>query len=161
MLYVMRQKFFCLGDDYVIEDEHHNPCYIVDGAAFTIRDYTTIRDAEGNDVATLYRRLLSLGKTYEIHRDGHVATVHKHLFTLFACTFTVDVPGPNDLRATGNLFDMEYGFENAHGEVVAEVSKRWLSLQDTYGVQIADGQDDVLILAAAVVIDLCCHGDKK
>jgi uncharacterized protein YxjI len=45
--------------------------------------------------------------------------------------------------------------------VVATVSKRWFAFTDTYGVEIADGQDEVLILAATVVIDLCCHGDKK
>ena len=32
---------------------------------------------------------------------------------------------------------------------------------DTYGIDIADGQDDVLYLASAVVIDLVCHGDNK
>jgi uncharacterized protein YxjI len=31
----------------------------------------------------------------------------------------------------------------------------------SYGVEIAEGEDDVLILAAAVVIDMICHDDKK
>ena len=41
------------------------------------------------------------------------------------------------------------------------VSKRFFSLSDTYGIDIAEGEDDVTLLAATVVIDLCCHGDKK
>jgi uncharacterized protein YxjI len=32
---------------------------------------------------------------------------------------------------------------------------------DTYGVDVADGEDDVLILASTVVIDMICQGDKK
>ena len=31
----------------------------------------------------------------------------------------------------------------------------------SYGVDIADGEDDVLILASTVVIDMVCHGDNK
>jgi uncharacterized protein YxjI len=42
---------------------------------------------------------------------------------------------------------------------VATVSKRWFSLRDTYGIEIADGEDDVLILASAVVVDQVCHRD--
>jgi uncharacterized protein YxjI len=44
---------------------------------------------------------------------------------------------------------------------VAEVSKQWFTLADTYGVQISQGEDDVLILASTVVIDMACHGDHK
>ncbi|HWI57253.1 MAG TPA: hypothetical protein VNZ22_08500, partial [Bacillota bacterium] len=72
----------------------------------------------------------------------------------------VDVPGPDDLEAQGSFMDMEYAFERG-GRTVAEVSKRWFSWADTYGVDIAEGQDDVLILASTVVIDLVCHGDNK
>ena len=71
-----------------------------------------------------------------------------------------DVPGPNDLVAEGNFLDREYAFTR-HGQPVAQVSKRWFRLTDTYGIETAPGEDDVLILCAAVVIDLCCHPDKE
>jgi uncharacterized protein YxjI len=72
----------------------------------------------------------------------------------------VDVPGPDDLEAEGSFLDHEYAFTRS-GNVVATVSKRWFSWADSYGVDIADGEDDVLILASTVVIDMICHGDKK
>jgi uncharacterized protein YxjI len=37
----------------------------------------------------------------------------------------------------------------------------WFRLTDTYGVEIADGEDPVLILASAVVIDMICHADAS
>jgi uncharacterized protein YxjI len=87
--------------------------------------------------------------------------VKKHLFTLFRAAFTVDVPGPgDDLEAKGSFLDHDYTFERA-GRTVATVSKRWFSIRDTYGIDIADGENDVLILASAVVIDLCSHPDDK
>ena len=72
----------------------------------------------------------------------------------------MDVPGPDDLEAEGNLTDHEYTFTRG-GRTVATVSKQWFAMADTYGVDIAEGENDVLILASTVVIDLCCHGDRK
>jgi uncharacterized protein YxjI len=88
------------------------------------------------------------------------AVVKKALFTLFQCRFSVDVPGPDDLEATGDLFDHEYSF-NRGKETVATVSKRWFSWTDSYGVDIAESEDELLILAATVVIDMACHGDQR
>ena len=75
---------------------------------------------------------------------------------LFRCRFTVDVEGPDDYEAQGSFLDHEYTFRR-HGRKVAEVSKKWFTLRDTYGVDIVDGEDVVLILASAVVIDQICH----
>jgi uncharacterized protein YxjI len=86
--------------------------------------------------------------------------VKKELFTFFSCRFTVDVPGPDDLEASGNLTHHEYEFTR-HGTPVARVSKQWFSFADSYGVDIAEGEDDVLILASTVVIDMACHPDQK
>jgi uncharacterized protein YxjI len=37
---------------------------------------------------------------------------------------------------------------------VAEVSKKWFRVRDTYGVEIAPDQNDALILAIAVGLDI-------
>ena len=75
-------------------------------------------------------------------------------------SFSVDVPGPNNLEAQGNFLDHEYHFSR-HGRTVAQASKKWFAWTDSYGIEVDDGEDDVLILAAAVVIDLCCHDDGE
>jgi uncharacterized protein YxjI len=107
------------------------------------------------------QKLLSFGPQYSIIRgDETVAVVKKHLFSLLRARFTVDVPGPDDLEAKGNFVDHEYVFERG-GRDVARVSKKWFSLSDTYAVDIGEGEDDVLILASAVVIDLVSHPDKN
>ena len=40
---------------------------------------------------------------------------------------------------------------------MAEVSKRWFRVRDTYGTQIAPDQNDALILAVTVCIDQMTH----
>jgi uncharacterized protein YxjI len=161
MRYVMRQKFFALGDDFHIKDEAGRDVYVVDGRAFSIGDKLSFQDTAGNELAFIKQRVLSWKKTYEIHRGGErAAVVQKELFSFLHHRFTVDVPGPDDLEAEGDFLDHEYEFRRG-GRAVAVVSKRWFSLTDTYGVDVADGEDDVLVLASAVVIDLVCHADEK
>ncbi len=105
--------------------------------------------------------MLSWGPTYEIEANGRlVAVVKKKFFTLLRCRFTVDVPGPDDLEATGNFLDREYAIER-RGAKVAAISKRWFSWTDTYGVEIEPGESEVLILATAVVIGMVSHQESK
>jgi uncharacterized protein YxjI len=115
----------------------------------------------GKELAFIRQKLLSWGPTYEIYRGGNLfAVVKKELFTLFRCKFTIDVPGPDDPEAAGDFMDHEYAFVRGD-RTIATVSKKWFSWTDTYGVDIADGEDEVLLLASTVVIDMVCHGDRK
>jgi uncharacterized protein YxjI len=159
--YRMQQKLFAFGDDYVIQNDRGEDCFFVDGKVFSMGNQLSFQDMRGNELVYVRQKLLSWGPTYYIEKPGGESTmVKKHLFTLFRCTFTIDVPGPDDLEAVGDLMDHEYQFMRG-GQTVATVSKKWFAMRDTYGVDIADGEDDVLILASTVVIDLCCHGDRK
>jgi uncharacterized protein YxjI len=161
MRYHMRERILSWGDDFAIRNAEGEDAYHVDGKVFSFGDKLSFRDAQGNEVALIDQKLLAIGPQYEIIRGGKtVAVVKKHLFTLFRARFTIDVPGPDDLEAKGNFLDHEYSFERA-GRQVARVSKKWFSLTDTYGIDIDDQEDDVLILASAVVIDLVSHPDQK
>jgi len=161
MRYVMRQKLFSWGDDFVIKDETGREVFFVDGKAFSIGNQLAFQDMNGNELAYISQKLLAWGPTYEITSGGQlVAVVKKHLFTLLRVQFTVDVPGPDDLEANGSFLDHEYDFTRG-GNIVASVSKRWFTWADTYGVDVVTGEDDILILAATVVIDMVCHGDNK
>jgi uncharacterized protein YxjI len=159
MRFLLKQKLFSLGDDYYIKDESGRDVYFVDGKMLSIGDQLSFQDLHGNELAYIKQRVLSFGKTYEISRGGEVvAVVKKAVFTLVHHRFSVDVPGPDDLEAQGSFTDHEYTITRG-GTVVATVSKAWFSWTDSYGIEIADGEDAVLILACAVVIDEACHPD--
>ena len=161
MRYMMKEKLFAWGDDFTIQDEQGRDAFFVDGKALSFGDQLSFQDMHGNELAFIKEKVFAWGKTFEIHRSGKLAAVvKKELFTLFKCRFTVDVPGPDDLEAHGDFLDHEYEFSRGD-QTVAAVSKKWFSWTDTYGVDIADGEDAVLILASAVVVDQACHPDRK
>ena len=160
MRYLMKQKFFSLGGAFYIKNEQGQDVFAVEGAAFSFGHQLTFRDMAGNELAFIRQKLLSWGPTYEIYRDGQLfAVVKKELFSFFRHVFTVDVPGPDDLVAEGDFWDLEFTFSRGEG-TVAVVSRQWFSWIDTYGVEIVENEDDVLILASTIVIDMV-RADSK
>lgn len=161
MQYQMKQKLFAWGDDFTIKTADGADAYFVDGKAFTLGDQLAFQDMSGRELAYIKQKLLAWGPTYELYRGGQlIAVVKKSLFTLFHCTFTIDVPGPDDLIAEGDFTDHEYHFMRG-GRPLATVSKQWFSWTDSYGVDIAEEADPVLILASTVIIDMACHPDGR
>ena len=157
MRYVMKQKLFSWGDDFTIQDAAGRDVFLVDGKAFSLGAKLSFQDMNGQELAYIEQKLLAWGPTYEIYREDRVAAVvKKKLFTFFKCEFTIDVPGPNDPVAEGDFLHHEYTFRRG-SDVIGTVSKQWFSWADTYGVDIAPGEDDVLLLASTVVIDMVCH----
>ena len=106
MRYVMRQKLVSIGDDFTIKDAEGRDVFYVDGKVFSLRDKLIFKDGQGNEVARIERKLIAIAPTWEIYRDGRpYATVKKSLFSLLHAKFSVDIPGPDDLEARGNLLE--------------------------------------------------------
>jgi uncharacterized protein YxjI len=153
-MYLIRERFFRLGEDSEITDEHGRAAFQVDGKVLSLRNRLVLRDPDGREVAQVQRKLIAMRPTYEISIAGQeAAEVRKRLFTPIGDRFTIDVPGPDDLEMTGDLLDHEFTIRRGD-QPVATVSKRWFSMRDTYAVDIAAGQDDLLILASVLALDL-------
>jgi uncharacterized protein YxjI len=153
----MREKMFSIGDDYWIETDGGERVFKVNGKALRIRDTFVLETPGGDEVFTIQEKKLSIRDKMEIERDGKtVASVKKALVTPLRDRFSIDVEAGEDMEAKGNIVDHEYKIERG-GDKVAEVSKRWFRVRDTYGIEIEEGQDDALILAVAVCIDQMSH----
>ena len=154
MRYVIREKFFRLGEDSDITDESGQTVFQVDGKVFSLHSTLIVRDPAGNEVAMVQKQLFALRPTYHITVHGQeIAEVRKKLFSPFIDRFTIDIPGPDDLYIEGSLLYHEYTVRRGDA-IVATVSKAWISLTDTYGVDIAPGQNDLLILTSVLALDL-------
>ena len=149
----MREKLFSIGDDYWIENEQGERAFKVNGKAMRIRETFILESPSGEEVFKIQEKKLSIRDKMRIERDGDtVATVHKALITPLRDRFEIELEAGGDLGAKGNIVDHEYEIER-DGHKVAEISKRWFRVRETYGVEIAPGENDGLILAATVCID--------
>jgi uncharacterized protein YxjI len=151
--YRMQEKLFAIGDDFWIENEEGERAFKVNGKALRIRDTLVLESPGGEELYSIQQKMVHIRDTMDIERGGRkVATVKKALVTPLRDRFSIDVDGGDDMEAKGNIVDHEYKIER-DGDEIAEVSRRWFRVRDTYGIEIKPGQDDALVLATVVCID--------
>jgi uncharacterized protein YxjI len=160
MRYLMRKELFSIGDDFWVEDEHGQRVMRVDGKVLRVRQTFVLEDASGAEVATVRKKLVAVRDTMDVERGGQVvARVRKALFAPFRQRFHVQVDGGPGLVVQGNITDHEYEVRRDGGPV-AEISKRWFSVRDTYAVDVPAGEDVGLILAITVAVDWMGHEER-
>ena len=156
--YQMRQKLVSIGDDYWIENDRGERAFKVDGKALRVRQTLIFEDRDGRELCKIQERMMRIKDSMEIEDASgkRVAMVKKALITPVRERWVVNVADGPDLEVQGNIVDHEYSIGEGRDKV-AEVSKKWFRVADTYGVQIEQGQNDVLILAVTVAIDEMAH----
>ena len=157
MRYLMRKQLFAIGDDYWVEDESGQRVFRVDGRVLRIRQTFVPEDSSGAEMATIRKKLVSLRDTMDVEFEGQVvARVRRAMFSPLRERFHVDVAGGPEMVVQGNITDHEREVRR-DGETVAEISKRWFSLRDTYAVDVAPDKNVALVLALTVAVDWMGH----
>jgi uncharacterized protein YxjI len=155
--YQMREKLFAIGDDFWIDTEDGRHAFKVNGKAMRIRDTFILEGPSGEELFKVQEKKLRVRDTMEVEHDGETAaTVKKALVTPLRERFSIHLEGGGELSAKGNIVEHEYEIER-DGRKIADISKRWFRVRDTYGIEIAEGEDDALLLAATACIDRMVH----
>jgi uncharacterized protein YxjI len=156
--YKMREKLISFGNDFWIEDENGRRTFKVDGKMLCVRDTLFFEDVNGTELCKIQQRLLTIRETMTIEgpKGETPATVKKALITPLRDRWTVKVGNGPDLQVQGNILNHQYTIGEGSSKV-AEVSKRWFRLADTYGMLVEPSQNDVVILAVTVAIDMMAH----
>ena len=155
--YRMREKVFAIGDDFWIDTDDDRHAFKINGKALRLRSTFELESPSGETLLKIQEKKLHIRDTMELERDGEtVATVRKALISPLRERFTIDLAGGGELTAKGNIVDHEYEIER-DGSKVAEISKRWFRVRDCYGIEVAPGENDGLVLAVAVCIDEMTH----
>ena len=155
--YRMQEKLFAIGEDFWIENEAGQRAFKVNGKVLRVRDTLVLETPNGEELFSVQSKMLHIRDTMNIERSGRkVASIKKALVSPLRDRFSIDVEDGEDMEAKGNIVDHEYKIER-DGDQVAEVSRRWFRIRDTYGVEIAPGEDDALVLAVVICIDQMTH----
>lgn len=156
--YKMQEKLVAFGDDFWIENSAGQRVFKVDGKALRVRNTLNFEDAHGNVLCKIQERMMRVKDSMEVE-DAHgnrVAMVKKAVISPVRDRFTVKIKNGKDLEVKGNILDHEYTIGEGRDKV-AEVSKKWFRIRDSYGVEIDPGQDEIIILAVTVCIDQMAH----
>lgn len=156
--YQMREKLVAFGDDYYIKNESGQNIFKVDGKVLRVRDTLKFKDMQGKILCQIQERMLTIKDVMAIEdgQGNEIARVKKALITPLRDRWTVKIRNGPDLDVQGNILDHEYEIKEGRRKV-AQVSKKWFRIRDTYGVEVAPDQEDVVILAVTVALDQMAH----
>lgn len=159
--YQIRQRMFAIGNDFWIENDRGLRAYKVDGRALRVRNTLILEDSRGQQLARIQQRLARVRDTMAIEDPNgqRIGLVRKALITPLRDRWTVNIRNGPDLAVQGNILNLEYTIGDGRN-TVAEVSKRFFRVRDTYGVQISPGQDEVVILMIVIAIDDMAHSSR-
>jgi len=112
----------------------------------------------GMELARIHQ-VIRLGMPhYEIFRMGVLHAVVKKKFTLLSNKFEIEMHNKSsgDIHVDGDFIAYQFRFSRG-GTQVARITKEFISIVNSYGAEISPGEDNIFILACAVVIEKCTH----
>ncbi len=156
--YKMRQKLFAVGQDFFIENEAGQRVFKVDGKVLRVRDTLHFKDMQGKELCKIQQKVARIKDSMEIEGPGgdRLAMVKQAIISPVRDRWVVKIGNGPDLDVQGNILDHEYTIEEGRTKV-AQVSKKWFRVADSYGVEVAPGQNVIVILACTVAIDMMAH----
>jgi uncharacterized protein YxjI len=162
MRYTLKERIFSLRESYYIQDETGQNAFEVRGRLISLRDSLTLHDLKSGEEIKIQEKMLSLRPVYTIQRPNLPdVSVRKDFINFLREGFTIDLPGnQTDLRIQGDILDLSYTITR-DGTTVAQASKKWISLRDSYVVDVATGEDPVLIIACAIIVDRMAHEGEE
>jgi uncharacterized protein YxjI len=152
--YLVREARLPIGDDYVVERDPEGQVFVVDGRLLRIRESLTIKDTTGAEVFHVQGTLLGAKNVLTLSRAGAVAaTVRRQTPDSGPEQYVVELPRSERVEVVGSPEDRAYSL-SYRGCVVATISHAWMPLSSGYRVQIAPEQDDGVVLAVTICLDV-------
>ena len=147
-LYI-KQKVFSWGDKFTVKDESGRDKYIVEGEIFSWGKKLHVYDMTGEEVAFIKQEIWSLLPRFYVYRgDRQVAEIRKE-FTFFFPRYSIDGLG---WEIDGSFMAHDYEISKA-GRTIVTICKEWMTWGDSYELNIADQNDEILALSVVLAID--------
>ena len=159
--YHMRRSCFSIGDDFWIEKARGERVFKVNGKALRVRQTLNFEDLDGRELCKIQERKPRVEDSMEIEGPGgdRIAMVQQAMITPLRERWVVRSATGRISRSRVTCSITSTRSATA-GTKVAEVSKQWFRVRDTYGVEIAPGQDDIIVLAVTVAVDVMADGAR-
>ena len=146
--YYIKQKALSLLDHFTIKDEAGVDCFVVDGE-WSVRKSFVLKDLHGSELAQIKGKF-SFFQTFEIYQDGVLNAVVRQELALFKTKLSVE--GPN-WQITGNWISSEFEITDMDGGTHARITRELWAWGDSYRIDIAPGEPEILLLAIVITID--------
>jgi uncharacterized protein YxjI len=150
----VRETHLPIGQDNVNELDHGGRAFEVDGKLFLVRESLTIKNVDGEEVLHVQGTVLDAKNVLSVSRhDVKIATVRKRMPEPDHVEYVVELPEAESVEVLGDPAKRKYKL-SYRGAVVATITRTRLPFSTGFRVQIAPGQDDEVVLAVTVCLDV-------
>ena len=147
-LYI-KEKVFSWGDKFTVKDEHGNDKYFVQGEVFSWGKKLHVYDSVDREVAFIKQEVWSfLPRFYVFCGDEQIAEIKKE-FTFLFPKYSIQGLG---WEIEGKLMAHDYEIIK-NGKSIVTISKEWMTWGDSYELNIANPEDEIVALAVVLTID--------
>lgn len=154
-LYIM-QKVFSWNNKFTVKDEAGQDKYIIEGEVFSFENKLHVYDLAGQDVAFIKQEFMSFMPKYSVYCGDQMVAEIKKQFTFFVHKYSIEGLG---WEIEGDLWDHDYQI-TAAGRQIVSISKEWMTWGDTYELDIANPEDEIVAMAVVLAID-CVAASKN
>ena len=147
----MKAKIASIHNKISITDEEGGLVSQVHSKVFSLHNVTYLTDGEGEEIAVITRKPVSMHDVHTIQLvDGTEIELRTELLHLTRDVLDIEALG---WQLTGNLLQHDYQLKDDQGQLLAQTHRKWLSLHDTYEVDVVDEERMDLIVAVLVALD--------
>ncbi|WP_112181090.1 MULTISPECIES: LURP-one-related/scramblase family protein [Paraliobacillus] len=147
-LYI-KQKVFSLGGNFTVKDEFEQDKYVIKGSFLSIPKTFTIKDTSENEIGTITKKVFSLMPKFFVQVDGKDVVTIKKEFSFLKSRYQIE---GQDISVRGDWWDKKFDIVS-NGEIVGQVTEKWLSWGDTYEVNVNDESLEHIIISLVIAID--------
>lgn len=146
---LIKQRVFSWTDSYDIYDADGNRKYFVKAEFFSLGHQLHVSDAGGNEIGVIRQRLFSFLPAFDIEIGGVVRGSIQKQFALFRPKYEVDCMG---WRVEGDFLGWDYDVYSGCSPVI-HISKKLFQWGDTYVIDIANPEDELMGMLLVIAID--------
>lgn len=147
-LYI-KQKIFSWADKFTVKDASGQDRYVVEGEVFSWGKKLHVYDMTGREAAFIKQEVFSFMPRYYVFIEGQqVAEIVKE-FSFFFPKYSIQGLGWN---IEGRFTAHDYQISQS-GRPIVTISKEWMTWGDSYELNIANPQDEIIALAVVLTID--------
>lgn len=152
--FLVRETHLPIGDDYVIDLDPGGRAFLVDGKLLRVRESLTIKNVDGDEVLHVQGTFLEVRNALTVSRHGvQITTVRKQMAEPDHVEYTVELPETESVEVIGDPAKRKYKL-SYRGAIVATITRTRLPFSSGFRVQIPPGQDDEVVLAVTVCLDV-------
>lgn len=157
MRLLIKQRVFSWSDTYDIYDEAGDVRYYVKAEFFSLGHRLHVYDADGREIGLIKEKLLTFLPTFEIEINGTVYGQIQKKFSFFRPKYEIDF---NGWRVEGDFLGWDYDVYSGCSSIV-HITKEILHWGDTYVIDIARPEDELMGMMLVIAIDAanCTDGN--